>query len=79
MELWILSKENKFKILAYNPIMNKENICVDTGAWLKTRTVFENSKDSSTAIISREDYYLNKFYSTLSPDNMLEFLKDCFE
>lgn len=74
-------KENAFEVLSFEPLKGKESITVGTDGWLHTHTVFKNEKASSEICISsrRTSTFPNDFYSTLSPENIIEFLKDCLE
>lgn len=74
-------KENAFEITGFKPEKKLEVIRVNTGAWLGTNTVFSNnakSKYSTICISAPEDsFLLPGFYSTLSPENIIEFIKNC--
>ena len=75
-------KEN-FEIISFKPEKGKESITVDTETWLNTLTVFRNQDDNahSEIIIYAPGRYTlpRNFYSTLSPENIVEFIKDCLE
>ena len=73
-------KENAFGVISFRPVKEKESITVDTDGWLSTRTVFSNQEGSSNILILSKGYYFpSGFYSTLSPENIVEFIKTCTE
>ena len=74
-------KESGFEIVSFTPEKGKESVKVNTQAWLDTQTIFENRKEGSVTRISKnlKDYFPDDFYSTLSPENIIEFIKDCLE
>jgi hypothetical protein len=71
-------REKNFKVVAYSP--EHERIKAITTAWLFTETTFKNEKDSSSIRIYRTyGTFSTGFYSTLSPENIIEFIKDCLQ
>jgi hypothetical protein len=74
-------KESAFEIVSYIPEKGKESVRVNTQAWLDTQTIFKNQEKGSIIRIFKgfKDYFPNDFYSTLSPENIIEFIKDCWE
>ena len=73
-------KESGLEIVSFNPKKGEESIKVNTKAWLGTETVFRNRESCSEIHISTQRFSLEtNFYSTLSPENVLEFVKDCLE
>ena len=74
-------KENAFEIISFMPSEGKELISVSTLAWMSTRTDFRNLGGGSEICISCPPHiaFEDNFYSTLSPENMIEFIKDCME
>jgi len=71
-------REKDFEIVGYSP--ENERIIAKTTAWLFTETIFENEKDSSSIQISKiGGTFSTNFYSTLSPENIIEFIKDCLQ
>jgi len=75
-------KESAFNIDSFRPEKGKELIVVNTEAWLDTRTAFQNLNGSSFIRVFKthtRGHFPNDFYSTLSPENMIEFIKSCLE
>lgn len=73
-------KETEFKIVSYKPIKGEEVLKVDTSSWLGTTTTFKNEEHEASKIIIKTDHYFRSdFYSFLSHENIIEFIKDCLE
>lgn len=77
-------KESAFEIISFRPEKGQELIVVYTKAWLDTNTDFHNLQGGGGSYIrvfkTRADYNLPaNLYSTLSPENMLEFVRSCLE
>lgn len=72
-------KEKEFQIIAYTPRENGKQIKTRTKAWLNSESTFTNSKDCSLIKITSSIRFPDDFYSTLSPENIIEFIRDCLE
>jgi hypothetical protein len=74
-------KENAFEIVSFSPEKEKEVIKAGTQAWLGTETTFSNHKNSSEICISKgsDETFGGNFFSTLNPENIMEFIKNCLE
>ena len=71
-------KEKDFQLIAYNPGRYEKRIKTRTKAWLNSETTFTSGKDYSSIEITASKFP-EDFYSTLSPENIIEFIKDCLE
>jgi hypothetical protein len=75
-------KESSFIITSFRPVKGQELVVVDTEAWLDTHTTFQNLENGLAIDVFRRGYdnsFPENFFSTLSPENMIEFIKDCLE
>jgi hypothetical protein len=75
-------KQNAFEIISYAPEKGRELVVVNTKGWLGTMTTFQNREGGSEISIatgSPKYNFPDRFYSTLSPENILEFVRDCLE
>jgi hypothetical protein len=75
-------KESAFEVVSFKPEKGQEKIIVDTKAWLDTRTIFQNLEHGSFIKVSSkaiDKAFPDNFYSTLSPENMMEFIKNSLE
>jgi len=75
-------KESAFEIVSFMPAQGEESVTVDTEAWSRSKTTFRNLKTEGSEIVifkGKDYYFQNNFYSTLSPENILEFLRNCLK
>lgn len=72
-------KETSFDIIRFTPDKGEETIVVSTEAWLDTNTTFMNKEDHSEIRITHDDRFSALIYSTLSPENIVEFIESCIE
>lgn len=74
-------KGSGFRIISFSPLKENESIKADTRAWLDTETTFVNSKESADICILKkfDNRFEDNFFSTLSPENFQEFIRNCLE